>query len=323
MAGFMSKDEILAGALAYGNLQGGIAMAIPWVAFGVTMLTALYMWRQVFLVFFGKPVKPQLYEKIKESSWIMSAPLAVLAFLSLWFFYGKNPLSPESGWFLNKWIATPAQVIPPQTAPQFGKSEAANVNYEIVQDSASIVSSSLIPHTSSFPQLPHQLALDDERRSATTNAKVFALASAAAGFLIGWYFFLFRRRSGAIAENPSSIVFHISSFLRKGWYIDKLYGYAFIDTVTYVSRASAWTDRHIIDGAVNLAARSTVLLARSAGWFDRYIVDGIVSFVGAMIQFLGLMVRSVQTGRIQTYLTWVVAAVVVAFVIIRIVLAHP
>jgi NADH-quinone oxidoreductase subunit L len=333
MAGFMSKDEILAGALAYGDLQGGIASAIPWVAFGVTMLTALYMWRQVFLVFFGTPAKPQLNEKIRESSWIMTAPLVVLAFLSLWFFYGKNPLSPESGWFLNKWIATPAQVIPPQTAPQFGKGEAGKINYEAAEETpvAQANPSPFIPHPSSFPMLPHQLALDDVRRSVTLNAEIFALVSAAVGFLIGWYFFLFRRSSGAIATNPSSFIpstssglaFHISSFLLKGWYIDKLYGYAFVDTVTFASSASAWFDLHVLDGAVNLAARSTVLLSRLTGWFDRYVVDGIVSLVGATVQFLGLMARSVQTGRIQTYLTWVIAAVVVTFVIIRLALFYP
>jgi NADH-quinone oxidoreductase subunit L len=171
--------------------------------------------------------------------------------------------------------------------------------------------------------LPHQLALDDARHSATSTAEIASLGAATLGFLIGWYFFLFRRRSGAIAPAPSSFIFHVSSFLRKGWYIDRLYGYIFVDTVTFASRASAWTDTHILDGAVNLAARSTVLLSRLAGWFDRYVVDGIVSFVGAMVQFLGLMTRSVQTGRIQTYLTWVVAAVVVTFVIIRIALSYP
>ena len=89
-AGFMSKDEILAGAMAYGDLQSGIAQAIPWVGFGVTMLTAVYMWRQVFLVFFGKPAKPALYEKINESPKLMTIPLVILAIFTLWFWLEKT-----------------------------------------------------------------------------------------------------------------------------------------------------------------------------------------------------------------------------------------
>ncbi len=304
-AAFMSKDEILAGAMAYGQLQSGIAQAIPWVGFGVTMLTALYMCRQVFLVFFGQSAKPALFEKIRESPKLMTIPLMVLAVLTLWFWYGKNPVNPEGGWFLTKWIATPAQVIPPQTAPQF-----LPRNYTPALESAAI------------SPMPHQIALKESRAADSSFAELAALASAACGFIAGWYFFLFRRRTGAIARTPSSFIFHLSSFLQKGWYFDTIYEYAIVDTVTLGARMVGWFDRNILDGAVNLASRTTVILARITGAFDKYVVDGLVTLVGASVQFLGLMARSVQTGRIPTYLTWVVAAVVVILVILRFAIFH-
>jgi NADH-quinone oxidoreductase subunit L len=304
-AGFMSKDEILSGAMAYGELQSGIAQAIPWIGFGVTMLTAVYMWRQLFLVFFGKPAISALHERIKESPKVMTLPLVILAALTLWFWYGNNPMNPDSGRFLKEWISTPAQIIPPQTAPRF-----LPHNYTPASDIAAI-----------SPML-HQIALDESRVTDSSFAELAALASAFCGFIIGWYFFLFRRRSEVVARKPSTFLSYISSFLQNGWYLDWVYHYVVVDTVTFTARAIGWADFHILDGAVNLAGRMTVLIGRIAGAFDKYIVDGFVTLVGAMVQFLGLMARSIQTGRIQTYLTWVVAAVVVILVLLRFSLFH-
>ncbi len=304
-AGFMSKDEILSGAMAYGELQSGIAQAIPWIGFGVTLLTAASLWRQVFLVFFGKPAIPEIHEKIKESPMVMTIPLVILAVFTLWFWYGKNPVNPDGGRFLKNWIATPAQIIPPQAAPQF-----LPHNYTPASDIAAT------------SPMPHQIALGESRVADSSFVEFVALASALCGFMIGWYFFFFRRRSGAIVRKHSSFLLPLLSFLQKGWYLDTVYHYVVVDTVTFTARAIGWVDLHILDGAVNLAGRMAVLTARIAGAFDKYVVDGFVTLVGATVQFFGLMARSIQTGRIQTYLTWVVAAVVVILVLIRFSLFH-
>jgi NADH-quinone oxidoreductase subunit L len=82
-AGFWSKDEILLGAFAKSPFL--------WVLGAVTaMLTAYYMSRQVFLVFYGderwrKPkTQDDGHEVVPhESPWVMWAPLAVLAVLSV------------------------------------------------------------------------------------------------------------------------------------------------------------------------------------------------------------------------------------------------
>ena len=326
-AAFMSKDEILAGGLAYGQLQGGIALAIPWIGFGVTVLTALYMWRVVFLAFFGIPAKPRLHEKIRESPMVMTAPLVVLAVLTLGVWFGRNPVNPESGWFLSKWIKTPSQVIPPQTAPPFRprlNTEASAPNYsEVLTPPKSDFGIAIVPlpqaAPTTLPPLPHQVALEERRSMNSTIAEIGALASAAGGFLIALVLFLFRPDwAGALRRWFAPFY----RFSLRGWYIDAIYDYAVVDSVMLSSRMSAWVDRHIIDGAVNLAGRATVLLARITGAFDKYVIDGLVTLVGATVQFFGLMARGIQTGRIQTYLTWIVAAVVVILVILRFALFH-
>src|SRR6185369_13292504 len=82
-AGFWSKDEILANAFNVGVTDGkghGIyALILLLVAAG---FTAFYMWRQICLVFLGKP-RTEAAEKAPESNAFMTIPLVVLAFLAV------------------------------------------------------------------------------------------------------------------------------------------------------------------------------------------------------------------------------------------------
>ncbi len=83
LAGFWSKDEILADAWLVGIFDGNLG---GFVAFGGLLLaagfTAFYMWRQVVMVFHGSPRTPAA-ENAPESSLLMLIPLIVLAFFSL------------------------------------------------------------------------------------------------------------------------------------------------------------------------------------------------------------------------------------------------
>jgi NADH-quinone oxidoreductase subunit L len=71
LAGFWSKDEILAHALAYGHWPQLILL------FLTSLITAFYMGRQVALVFFGEQRDPAYHAH--ESGAVMRVPLIVLA----------------------------------------------------------------------------------------------------------------------------------------------------------------------------------------------------------------------------------------------------
>ena len=74
-AGFWSKDEILADAWNHGH-------TVIWlVGTAAAFLTALYMARQIFLVFFGQP-RSAAAEHAVESTRSMTGPLVVLAFFA-------------------------------------------------------------------------------------------------------------------------------------------------------------------------------------------------------------------------------------------------
>ena len=75
LAGFFSKDEILASASIY-------SPAILVILAAAAFLTAFYMGRQGFMVFFSRP-RTAAAEKATESPAIMTVPLIILAVLSV------------------------------------------------------------------------------------------------------------------------------------------------------------------------------------------------------------------------------------------------
>lgn len=77
LSGFFSKDEILAHAFQHNKLVWGILSVS-------SMITAFYMFRLVFLTFFGSfRGTPETQKHIHESPWTMTLPLIVLCVLSV------------------------------------------------------------------------------------------------------------------------------------------------------------------------------------------------------------------------------------------------
>ncbi|HYJ12991.1 MAG TPA: NADH-quinone oxidoreductase subunit L [Thermomicrobiales bacterium] len=96
LAGFWSKDEVLVGAWISDSPLGKPITIIGFVA---AFLTALYMFRLVFLVFFGKERFDAAHLHPHESGPWMTIPLVLLAIASI--FSGWVGFPPEDGWFQN------------------------------------------------------------------------------------------------------------------------------------------------------------------------------------------------------------------------------
>ncbi len=87
LSGFWSKDEIIASA------QGYLPLLI--LAIVVAFMTAFYMFRLVFLTFFGEPRDKEAYEHAHESPKVMTWPLIILAFLSIFAGWVGIPWLPK------------------------------------------------------------------------------------------------------------------------------------------------------------------------------------------------------------------------------------
>ncbi len=101
-SGFLSKDAILAASLAWAENGDGAALAVPLLGFSSALLTAVYVARQLLLVFAGpwRLGHEKAYGAITESPLAMRVPMGLLAALSLFIPFSLNPLDAGDGWLL-------------------------------------------------------------------------------------------------------------------------------------------------------------------------------------------------------------------------------
>ena len=116
LAGFFSKDSILFSAF---QREGGWH-SLYFVGLLTALFTAFYMFRLVFLTFWGKPRFDEHHVHVHESPWSMLGPLVVLAVLSV----------------IGGWVAAPAlwggkDYFTGFLAPVFGVGEGATAIDEV------------------------------------------------------------------------------------------------------------------------------------------------------------------------------------------------
>jgi NADH-quinone oxidoreductase subunit L len=112
-SGFLSKDAILAGTLAFGGLTGHVF--IPIVGFLVAGLTAFYMFRLVILTFYGEHKDSRRADHLHESPRVMTVPLMIFAALSFFIVFSVNPFDAAGSW-LEEAVQRPASVVPAAVA---------------------------------------------------------------------------------------------------------------------------------------------------------------------------------------------------------------
>ncbi len=327
-SGFMSKDEILGNALAYGTLRGGIAELLPWIGFLVAGLTAFYMFRLWINIFKGESKRPEIFKHIKESPFAMTMPLIVLATLSFFFFFGANPISPADSWFLTSWgIHTPVNVVPLSAQPPIGEQFPDKPAKELT--TADVTSIGSIVHAEANAAMPasgkenvipdspapFQVAVEEQAKSMKWTGMGISIALAGLGILLAFGTYLW----GWInADAWMKRLKPIHTFLYNKWYFDVLYEKVFPVAFTLVfSKGLNLFDKYVIDGGVNGSAWVTIFLSRWSGWFDHYVVDVLVNATAWITQGLGIALRLLQTGRVQTYLAFVVFGVLVIFLFFR------
>jgi NADH-quinone oxidoreductase subunit L len=105
LAGFWSKDEIIVDSFKVGFLDGEFKGIIALLGlFGAAAFTAFYIWRQVCLVFYGKP-RSAAAENAPESVRAMTTPLIVLAIGTILLGFMNMPSdTPILSWLLGEHV---------------------------------------------------------------------------------------------------------------------------------------------------------------------------------------------------------------------------
>jgi NADH-quinone oxidoreductase subunit L len=310
-SGFLSKDSILAGTLAYGRLSGNYL--IPVVAYAVVFLTAMYMFRLIIMTFHGEPRDQHKFEHAKESPAVMTIPLIVLASLSLFFFYSFNPFNPEKGW-IPQAVERPASVVPPLQQRTW---DITKVDVITLKDRSALASGKVnvqnyvpqpgdvVTHTT-----PYEIVLGEAHYPGLELSLSMALLGIFAAFVIYQW-------KKIDAEKLKKAVKPVYTFLLNKWYFDELYGATVVGGTIVLSKVLAWFDNHIIDGIVNGAATLTRVGSSLSGKFDHYVVDGLVNFSAWFTGLLGRGTRKVQTGKVQTYIVFALLGMIIIFYAFR------
>ncbi len=86
------------------------------------------------------------------------------------------------------------------------------------------------------------------------------------------------------------------------YFVDEIYGATVIRGTMVFSYAMAWVDTYIVDGLVNLVGYLGVyLFGNGSNTFDKYVVDGAVNGVATVTQRGSRAFRRLQTGAVQNY----------------------
>jgi NADH-quinone oxidoreductase subunit L len=276
-SGFLSKDAILAGTYAFGGLTGHLL--IPVVGFLVAGLTAFYMFRLVIRTFLGTHADAHRVGHIHESPRVMTVPLIILAFLSLFFVFSLNPFDAADGW-IQRAVERPSSTVPSAVAPPSG---------EVFGEAL---------HHAHWP------------------AMALSLLVAGLGILLAYATYYWKKIDADAVANRFRPV---HKFLLNKWYFDELYNGLVVGGTLRLTRVLRWFDDNIIDGAVNGAGWLARGTSGVSGKFDNIVIDGFVNLSAYVSGIAGLVLRKFQTGKVQTYIVYVVLAVVVFYFVYRVV----
>ncbi len=259
LAGFFSKDEIL--WQAWSSPLGSKMLCV--VGLITALMTAFYMWRLMFMTFYGEGrMDEKTKHHIHESPAVMTVPLMVLAAgsaLAGW--VGVPKLLGENGFF---------QAFEHWLAPVFEPAQAA----------------------------AHSAGHAEAHASHTTEALLMLLSVGLAitGILVARFIYLKLKES----QRPTGGALY--PVLYNKWYIDEIYNFLFVNGLAKGGGTvlSAF-DRNVVDGGVNGAAWLTRITSRISMWYDTWIVDGLVNLTAFFVRAFSFPVRFVQTGWVQSY----------------------
>jgi NADH-quinone oxidoreductase subunit L len=263
LAGFWSKDEILAGASQLGGGENGYPLML-WAGIVGGGMTAAYMTRCIYLTFFGEPRghAADPHHPPHESGPRILVPLYILAALAVVAGFANLPaggIFPDGMALRFEHYVEPVAAYFPGELPTFHH-----------------------PHFSWWVAVVST-----------------AWAVVAAGLAYAYWFL--GRAHGVTERNRVARGGYV--LLENKYYFDHLYtGVVAGGTKGPVARGVNWFNQNVLDGIVNGVAAVSVSVARFLyRYIDQGVVDGAVNGSGRLSEAFGQFFRTFQTGRVQQY----------------------
>jgi NADH-quinone oxidoreductase subunit L len=155
----------------------------------------------------------------------------------------------------------------------------------------------------------------DVAHTAHVRAMIMSITMALLGITLSWWVYHRKKVNTAAIQKK----YHRAYTVLQGMYFfDEFYHATVYPFTLWVASVCAAFDRIVIDGIVNGTGYLTRMVAWISGQIDKYLVDGAVNGVATVLQGAGEGFRRIQTGRIQTYLTYVSASVLILVLVYRV-----
>ncbi len=281
--GFLSKDAIINASYAWAVQMSSVSESvfyyiIPFLALFTAFLTALYMGRQLFLVFFGQWRLKKLYHNLiiypVENNFKITIPLLILALGCFSLSFSLNPFNASDGWVYT------------------GLS-----NFYVFQAPGLFLEN-----------------LDHQAQSTHNTILFISIVSAVLGLTLAFILFKPGRKfeKGYVHSQQMNFVMRLSFH---NFYLDWIYEKTFIRAFNIVVGLSKWLDK-IIDLFIDSLGYFAVIISSIISWFDDNLVDGLVNFISKSLQGIGQLTRNIQAKRIQMQLTWSLIGVIFLLFII-------
>ena len=285
-SGFLSKDAILAGTLSFSQHHPEHFL-LPLFGFGAAAMTAFYMFRMMFLTFHGEPKIPELIDDIHESPKEMTGPIVLLGALSIYIWYTlPNNLSPMAsyGWF----------------------------NPKLVDHN--FVGGLVHPVDSSVPGNMTAIEIAEHAHHAHHLAMYISIAVAVLGIFLSWLTYI---KKGLSAERWSKRAGFLYEWSLNKYYFDENYNRFIYQPSLRLAEKVAWIDWELYDKYfINGFGRLTNWASRVTGKLDFDFIDQLlVDGTGRIAALLGRQFKTVQTGKLQNYVLYVTAGIIILMII--------
>jgi NADH-quinone oxidoreductase subunit L len=312
-SGFVSKDRILGDALYFGFMSGQNPMLaiVPILGFAGAGLTAFYMFRMMFLTFFGENRthshdhhdhghshghKGHGHEIHHEHLDVRSnVPLLILTVFTLGFWFCGTLTGQSFGKLFGSKTEWFKILVEAPNVEKFVDRPRQLLGATDTRDKMEL------PHAHYHHQTGYAGPNPDEHKihTAHTWGAILSIIIAFSGVFLAFLMYI-QHTVKPWAETFSGF----TTTLKNKYYFDKFYEeilikkgllglnrlLAFIDMGIY--------DRYFVDGwaVVNR------FLFKCAKWFDNVVVDAIgVDGTGVAVNLFNLVLRVVQSGKIQFY----------------------
>ena len=274
-SGFLSKDAILSGSWAWAQTMSSASgnslyFVVPVIGFTVVLLTAYYMGRHLWFMFFGSFRLPFDVRKIrlsagKEVERVMLLPVVLLAILSLGIFFSLNPLSFSGSWVMQ------------------------GIGIDVLSSKGALLADRLLQAVTAQDAANHTAHLVIGVLSALLGVAGIALA-------IGRY--SSKPDEALLKEEPRGTVAKLSY---NHFYLDGMYNLLLVQPTLGLARIVYRIDKRVIDYTLEYGSKWLVVFSKIVKWFDKWVVDGSVWLIGAVAKGIGRMGRGLQNGKVQSY----------------------